>query len=631
MKDFTAHKFYSYPGSNYYLNHKALVFNLYLDPNGHNVHYYEPEIWKYFPQLEQKRPERVVELFAEVLLQILKMDMDLFINHYEISRDQDDHVIAIQFLDERIAEDAVDLTCDWFVAMSEDRNFGFEERFQQLQIDFDRTLYGGPTIYSLIEAGLKRNIPVFYLPDENQFQWGMGKKQKRGRSTIFHTDGIKDTEFTQYKDAVKHFLSTCGFPTPTGHTVFSWEEALESVEELQYPVVMKPVAGHKGQGVTTNIQSEEDLQTAYQSILEFPEYSKDNYPKDGIIVERYITGNDHRLLAVGGKFVAALERVAAYIDGNGRDTIAYLIKEENRKEIRKNDARSPLAAIEIDEDLENFLRLQNLSLDSVPEDGQRIYLRRVANISAGGVSVNVTNKIHPRNIKLVEDIAKYFHLHVMGIDVLAEDISKAWDESSFGIIEINAGPGVYMHLAPAIGNPIDIPGTIMDSFFPEPLYSRIPIIAGNCLSLTFCQQLYQRLEQLKPHLEYGSITEEGIYVNGEYFFKNKKYYENVNVLLRNPRLEFAVFNHIKDDLFDDGTVYNGADVVILEDPHYVEKILERDILPDGYLVTINQDEITIFQGDDTISYSKILQQDSKEQLLLSMLGPLLPDLMKKYG
>ncbi len=205
--------------------------------------------------------------------------------------------------------------------------------------------------------------------------------------------------------------------------------------------------------------------------------------------------------------------------------------------VRLDNARSPLCKIKIDDDLREYLHLQDLSLDSVPGKGERVFLRRVANISAGGVSINVTDKMHPKNVKMVEDIAKYLQVGILGIDVLAEDIAKPWDEGSFGIIEINAGPGVFMHLAPAIGESIDVPGKVMEAHFPAPGHGRVPIIAGNCIVNRTGRRDTQDLEGLRPGIEFGSLTAEGIHFNGEYFHKNKHHDDNVKLLLRNPKLE----------------------------------------------------------------------------------------------
>lgn len=628
MKDFDVRKFTTYHGPNYYLDRRALVFNVYFDPAGQKAQAYHASIIDKFPELEGRLPDRIAELFATVLVQALKMNIDLFINRFAISQDGDEDVIAVEVLDDRVATDCVYFVSDWFKAMTEDQSFDFDLHFAELQEDFDRTLFGGPTIYSLIEAGLKRDIPVQYLEEENQFQWGYGRKQARGRSTTFHKDGIKDTEFTMYKDMVKDFLLMCGFPTPIGRNCFDEDEIVAEALKLGFPVVVKPLAGHKGQGVTTHIESEEAVRKAFQVVFRGAEEL--GIPFDGAIVEQQVYGTDHRLLAVNGKFAAALERVPACVDGNGSNTIADLIAEENDKVVRLDNARSPLCKIKIDDDLRDYLELQGLSLSSVPKDGERIFLRRVANISAGGVSINVTDKIHPKNIKLVDDIASFFNVTCLGIDVLADDVSKPWNESPFGIIEINAGPGVFMHLAPAMGGSIDVPGKIMQAHFPKPGDARIPIIAGNCMTEAFCDGLYAAYRALRPSGRFGALTDRGIAFDGEFFHCNPSHQQNVKIILRHPEVDFAVFHHDKDDIFDDGTWHQGADLVILRDPHEAEEILERDLLPHGIGIRCQNGQITCTRDGQTLKTVALDENTDVDAALLELMGEYLAELVTKY-
>lgn len=628
IDDFQVSKFFTYTGPNYYLDRKALVFNLTLDPDGETVGFYETTIMDRFPALKDLEPAtNVAELFAMTIIQVSRMEIDLFINHYSASPDDDDYVIAVEFLDEKVTKQCIKLVQAWFLSIDSGEEFDFETAYVELQTNFDRTLFGGPTLYSLIEAGLKRGIPVNYLFEENEFQWGYGSKQIRGRSTTFHVDGIKDTEFTMFKDMVGDFLEMCGLPTPTGRNCYDEDETVEEAVKLGYPVVVKPVAGHKGQGVVTGITDEAGVRKAYQNIIKLAEEQGTNF--DGALAQKMIYGTDHRLLAVGGKFVAALQRVPAYVDGNGKDTIADLIAVENDTLVRLDNARSPLCKIKIDEDLKDYLAIQKLTIEHVPAEGERIYLRRVANISAGGVSINVTDNIHPLNKKMVEDIAKFFTVTCLGIDVLSEDISKPWTEGNFGIIEINAGPGVFMHLAPALGGSIDVPGVIMAHHFPLPQYSRVPILTGNKLSHNFANLLYNKLKEIDEDVEFGSLTEEGIYFNGEYFHKNKDHDQNVKIILRNPKLDFAVFNHTKDDIFDFGMWHEGADIVVLEEPHYAEDALKRDLLPDGYYFEVLPDEVIMYHNEEIANYP-IAEDTDKDAVLVAAIAPLLADLYVQY-
>ncbi len=638
-KDFTLSKFYSYSGPNYYLDRQALVFNVFIDPEGPMVSHYRDEIVSRFPLLEESYPDRVVDLFARVLVQVLKMDMDLFLRRYSIDLDEDEYAIALEYLDEYVAREAVYFVRDWFLSMNgEIMDFDFEKEFNDLKKIFDKTIFGGPTIYSLIEGAINRKINVHYLPEENQFQFGYGKKQIRGRSTTIHIDSVKDTEFTSYKDMVGEFLELCQFPTPKGVVCFREDDAVEEALAIGFPVVVKPVAGHKGQGVVTAIESESEVRKAYKNIEDHAE--KEGVTFDGALVQEMIYGFDHRILTVGGKYAACLKRVPAYVVGNGKDTIEKLIEVENDKDIRIDNNRSPLAKIVIDDDLTDYLELQGLSLESVPADEEKITLRRVANISAGGVSINVTDEIHPDNIRLVEHIAKFLKVTILGIDVLARDISKSWRDGDFGIIEINAGPGVFMHLAPAYGGAVDVPGIVMEHLFGKVEgFDRIPIIVGNRISDNLFSMLTSKLQEYKRDVEVSTLREDGIYINGDYFTKNPHHDKNCQILFRNRNLDFAMLNHSSENIHDHGIWHQGHDVAILDRPNYAEEVLRRDVLPGGILLEITENlddvsdeglDLSMYKDGEKLESRRIEKAEELDTGILELLDPHLQELLFKY-
>jgi cyanophycin synthetase len=625
MRNFEVSDIKAYTGPNYYLNRPAICFTIHYQ--GQEAGPFTAKVAEAFPQLTDKKTADIGQLFAQTLVMVLKMDMDLYINQYQVAKADQGYRIAVEYLDENIARDAISLVSDWFHYIEDGDPFDFGAEFTQLQADFDRTLYGGPTLYSLIEAALKRNIPIGFLYEENQFQWGYGKKQIRGRSTTFHVDGIKDTEFTMYKDMVKDFLVMCGFPTPVGKTFFAEEGMVEEAEALGFPVVVKPVAGHKGHGVTTGIMSADEARKAFWSIKEAAK--EQGVPFDGAILEKQIFGTDHRLLSVKGKFTAALERVPAYVDGDGQKTIQELIEAENATPARIDNARSPLCKIKVDDNLIEYLALQNLTVNSVPAKGVRVFLRRVANISAGGVSINVTDKIHPKNVKMVEDIAKFFRVTCLGIDVLTKDISKPWDQGDFGIIEINAGPGIFMHLVPAIGKSIDVPGAIIRAHFPSPGSERVPIITGNKITQGLADLLYQKLNELRPGIEVGSLTDQGICFNGQQLRAPGDHAQDVKVLLRNPALDLAIVGHSSAQIAERGLGHWGADVVVLESPDQTEAVLKRDLMKDGWLVEVGDKSVVISQNGKKASEVKI--EKDRDEAIFKALEHFLSELMQKYN
>jgi len=643
QSDFLIRNIQTYSGPGFYLDKPAVVFNLALNPDGPEVDFYKEKVLEVFPSLEENYPSRVANVFAEVLLKVVRMDLDLFVNSYSVMPDGNEWIIAVAYLDSKLTEDCIYMVSDWFNAINDsDDSFDFHDEFTALQNKFDKTLFGGPTIYSLIEGGMKRGIPVHYLYEENQFQWGYGKKQRRGRSTVFHTDGIKDTEFTSYKDMVGDFLELCGFPTPKGKNCFTEDEILKEAEKIGWPVVIKPVAGHKGQGVTTGIESVSEAKKAFNNIVKAAQEAGTAF--EGALVQQQIYGYDHRILTIGGKFVACLKREPAFVIGNGKNTIKELIDKDNELEIRADTARSPLAKIKLDEDMLDFLHLRGLTPDDIPQDGEKVVLRRVANISAGGVSFNVTADMHPKNIEMAENIAKFLCVTAIGIDVLAQDISKPWDEGNFGIIEINAGPGVFMHLAPAFGGSIDVPGVIMENFYGKyPLKSRIPIITGNYLTTPLIDNIHNALKEIKPDIEFGSVKTNGVYFNGS-FFTNNDHDENCKILLRNPKLDIAVIDHDSENIYDYGIYHLNHDVAILDRPNEAERILERDLFPDGILIEILNNEnqtdenaetaapliLTVKKAGEQIQSTEISDEKEIDDAIMNALKPFLKEILEKY-
>ncbi|MFA6075900.1 MAG: cyanophycin synthetase [Negativicutes bacterium] len=626
MKEqFSAEKIWFYSGPSYYLKTRAGVFNLSV-PSAANFNKLHATVVEKFPQLNNFEGD-IPGLAAETLLWLSRLDVDLFINHYSVEKDGDKFVIAIDYLDERTSRRVISLLCAWFNAVTYDEPFDYSSAFEAAQKVFEQSIMGGPTIYSLIESALKRDIPVNYIAEENQFQWGYGKKQLRGRSTVFSTDSIKDSEFTMNKDMVKDFLNMFGFPSPTGSCCFEEGELLEEIERIGYPIVVKPLAGHKGQGVTTDIKDSEQAIAALRAIIASAEEA--GQPFEGAIVEKQIFGYDHRLLAVNGEFAAGLQRVPPFVDGDGVHTIEQLIIEENNKEVRKDDSRAPLSKIIIDDNIREYLALQNLATDSVVETGRRVDLRRVANISTGGVSYNVTEKMHPDNVALVENIARYFDVMCLGIDVMTADISKSWREGNFGVIEINAGPGVFMHLVPAYGDSIDVPGKIMAAHFGRPECSRIPIIAGNNIDVDLAARIYRDAARIKPDICLASLVDEGVFRDGCYVCNNPDHDQNVKLMLRDPRLDIALINHRQEDIFDFGLYHQGADLVILENPDYAEEILAEEILPGGYFINVSGNGAYMYRGFEKIN--EIYFEDAdKNAALAAIISDVLPELLHKY-
>ncbi|MFN2332726.1 MAG: cyanophycin synthetase, partial [Halomonas sp.] len=249
-------------------------------------------------------------------------------------------------------------------------------------------------------------------------------------------------------DWTKQILGDAGIAVPKGTTCYSWDDVQAAAEWIGWPVVTKPLAGNHGRGVTTDICNMEDLKSGHEAALA---RVRDN--SGAVIVESYIRGEDHRILVVGGRMIAAARRRPAHVTGDGRSTIEALIDTANEDPRRGVGHENVLTQIHVDAQTHRMLDQAGLTLDSVPGDGEMVFLKSTANISTGGTATDLTDEVHPDIRFSMERIARHVGLDIIGIDLLAENLTTPLSEQSAGVVEVNAGPGFRMHMAPTHGTP----------------------------------------------------------------------------------------------------------------------------------------------------------------------------------
>jgi cyanophycin synthetase len=580
-----------YLGPNPYLETAALVFDFAIAGNGDPLALedYLSRIAEEYPHLAEQNYDSYAHLFARSAVEVGKLDMGLHLNRSSVTLSENVARIALQTLHAKTQRAVVYTVWDWFEAITQNEAFDLEVRIRDLQERFRVSVYGGPTVYALLKAACDRHIPAFYLWDERLMQYGYGRKLVRGSATTFDGDSHLDSDFTMLKDDCKAFLHTLGFPVPQGSVVTSEKEALAVAERIGYPVAVKPVIGHKGIGVTADVRDASELSFAYEKAL--AAIAADQ--PQTIIVEQSIKGVDYRLLCVNGRFVAATERRPAFILGNGHSTIAELIERENNRPERKDTPTSPLGKIKIDDAMEMYLREQNLSQDSILERDRTVYLRKVANLSSGGMSIDATGNIHPDNIILAQDVAQHFRLTCLGIDVIAPTLAQSWKSGNLAILEINAAPGISMHLRPAVGESVDVPARILSSFFESGQAARIPTITFNRISVQELQQTIDHILFQHPDWVIGAVCRDAIFVNRSEKVLHPDYNLNVQNLLRNPKLDLLIAQYDSQTLERDGMFYYGSNLIVLNNPTETELMLERDIFEDSTVVLREGDNILI--------------------------------------
>jgi cyanophycin synthetase len=252
-----------------------------------------------------------------------------------------------------------------------------------------------------------------------------------------------------------------------------------------------------------------------------------------------------------------------------------------------------MSKIQSDEAMEQYLEQQRLSLDSVIEKDRTVYLRKVANLSSGGVSIDATRTVHPDNIILAQDIALHFRLTCLGIDVIAPSLSESWKSGDFAILEINAAPGILMHLNPAVGESVDVPSRILETFFESGTSARIPTITFNHISVQDLQETIDHILLQHPDWTVGAVCRDAIFVNRSEKILSKDYNTNVLTLLRNPKVDLLIVEYEEDVLEKEGMFYYGSNIVVLDNPTETEMVLARDIFNDSTVVIRKGDNISI--------------------------------------
>jgi cyanophycin synthetase len=587
---FDIFNFKFYIGANPYLNTRSLIFDFALTGNSEPlpIEDYLSVISDRYPLLGEETYESYAHLFARTVAEVSKLDMDLHLDSWSVQTYDDYARISVRSLHEGTTREIVYFVWDWFEAITQDEEMVFDP-IANLQNKFRLSVYGGPTVYALLRTADVKGIPTFYLWDEGLMQYGYGKKLIRGIATTFDSDSHIDSDFTTRKDDCKAFLGTLGFPVPRGEIVVFQREALAVAKEIGYPVAVKPVVGHKGIGVTAEVQNAEELESAFdRAARAIPAHERIR-----VIVEKSITGSDFRLLCVNGRFVAATERRPASVIGDGSSTIDELIDRENRKPERLDTPTSPLSKIQCDSAMEYYLEEQGLSLDTVIDRDRVVYLRKVANLSSGGVSIDATQTIHPDNIILVQDIAQHFRLTCLGIDVITPNLAQSWKEGNFAILEINSAPGIFMHLNPAVGESVDVPSHILETFFESGTSARIPIMTFNKISVRELQETIDRILLQHPDWTIGAVCHDAVFVNRSQKVLSKDYNTNVQNLLRHPKLDMLIAEYDENTLEDAGMFYTGSNMVVLDNPSETEKVLMRDVFDDSTVILKEGDKISI--------------------------------------
>ncbi|BAZ38521.1 cyanophycin synthetase [Calothrix sp. NIES-4101] len=472
-----------------------------------------------------------------------------------------------------------------------------EQDLQDLR-DFARDSALGPSTEAIVKEAEKKGIPWMALGARFLIQLGYGASQKRIQATMTNNTGILGVELACDKEATKRILAEAGVPVPKGNVINFLDDLEEAIEYVGgYPIVIKPLDGNHGRGITIDIRSWSEAEAAYDAARQISR---------SVIVEKYYTGRDHRVLVVDGKVVAVAERVPAHVVGDGKLTIAELIEDTNNDPNRGDGHDKVLTKIELDRTSYQLLERQGLTLNSVLPKDETCYLRATANLSTGGIAVDRTDEIHPENIWLAQRIVKTIGLDIAGIDVVTNDISRPLRETEGVIVEVNAAPGFRMHIAPSYGTPRNVAGAVVDMLFKNEQASRVPILSvtGTNGKTTTTRLLAHIFRQTGKVI--GYTTTDGTYI-GEYLVESGDNTgpQSAQLILQDPTVQVAVLETARGGILRSGLAFESSNVGIvlnvaadhlglgdidnIDQLAHLKSVVAEAVYPDGYAV-LNADD-----------------------------------------
>lgn len=459
----------------------------------------------------------------------------------------------------------------------------------------------GPSTGSIVQEAAARKIPWIRLGKNSLVQLGYGVNQQRFQATITGNTSSIGVDIACNKELTKKMLEDAAIPVPSGALVSTEEELKKVVESIGYPLVLKPLNGNHGKGQSINVN---DWQTAAEGLKHAQNYSS------RVIVEKFITGVDFRLLVINHKLIAAARRVPAHVKGDGEHSIQQLIDLENQDPRRGFGHENVLTEITADKDTFELLNKLGYTLDTVPQKGEIVYLKSTANLSTGGTSIDVTDMVHPENITMAERISRIIGLDICGIDIMAENLTQPLKESGGAILEVNAAPGFRMHLAPSEGLPRNVAAPVVDMLYPQGKPFKIPIIAVTGTNgKTTTTRLIAHIVKNNGY-RVGFTTSDGIYIQNTMLTKGDTTGPvSAEFVLKDPTVEFAVLETARGGILRSGLGFGQCDIGVLtnikedhlglndihslKDLTKVKRVVLDSVKKDGWAVLNADDEYSM--------------------------------------
>jgi|TARA_R110002020_G_scaffold103640_2_gene242647 cyanophycin synthetase len=485
----------------------------------------------------------------------------------------------------------------------------------------------GPSTGSIVEEAESRGIPWIRLNQYSLCQLGYGANQKRIQATVTSETSSIGVELACDKEDTKYLLEQAEVEVPRGDIISRESSLEEACRYVGYPLVIKPIDGNHGRGITVDIQNYEDALAAFHAAKEVSRR---------VIVEKYITGEDYRLLVINNVLVAGAKRTPAHVVGDGSSTVQQLIDETNRDPRRGYGHEKVLTQITVNDLTKTIIKDAGKTLDSVLDEGETLILKDTANLSTGGTAEDITDIIHPANVSMAERISKIIDLDICGIDIMTTDITQPLSETGGAVLEVNAGPGFRMHLAPTTGLPRNVASPVIDKLFPrQGDTGRIPITAiTGTNGKTTTSRLIAHMAKMKGH-RVGYTTSDGVYIQNRLLMTGDcTGPASAEFVLKDPTVNFAVLECARGGLLRAGLGFKNCDVAVvtnvaadhlgLKGIHTIEQlarvkgVIPETVLPDGYAI-LNADDDLVYEMRRSINCNLALFSMDEENTRIKAL------------
>jgi cyanophycin synthetase len=512
-------------------------------------------------------------------------------------------------------------------ALIDGREYDLSEDIQTLR-EIREQYRLGPSTGSIVEEAIGRGIPYIRLNKHSLVQLGYGVNQKRIQATVASTTSSIAVAIASDKEETKNLLEKAEIPVPRGSICYDEEDLIGAIKKIGFPLVTKPLNGNHGKGATTNLRTWED---ALKGLVAAQHYHR------SVIVEKFITGHDHRVLVINYRFVAAARRNPASITGDGRSTIQECIDKVNSDPRRGYGHEKVLTAIKIDDFTMSILNDSHYALESVLDEGETLCLKPTANISTGGTATDVTDLVHPDNIYMCERIARIIGLDICGIDIMTPDLSQPINEVGGAILEVNAAPGFRMHLAPTDGLPRNVAEPVINMLYPPANPARIPIIAitGTNGKTTTTRLIAHIIKQVGYRV--GFTTTDGVYIQNQMMMRGDCTGPvSAQFVLKDPTVEFAVLETARGGILREGLGFDHCDIGIvtnvqpdhlglggidtIEQLARVKGVVPESVWPSGYAILNADDELVYKMKKDLDCKVALFSMDEKNPYIVDHLA-----------